>query len=230
MASILDRITNILRANVNDMLDGAEDPELMLNQMIRDMQDALRQADSDIAEQIAEQKMIQSDLDTAKQNAQAWQDKAKLAVSKNADDLARQALVRANDYGDQVTVYQKQLDAQTHAVNELKTKRDQLQEKYESAVRNRDMLISRAKRAQAQSRMTQAQAKTGNIDYGSELDRMEHRIQHMEAQSDAEAEVAASHTSLDDQFNKLGDDDRVEQQLAALKAQQSPQSQDKPAS
>lgn len=220
MANILDRVTSILRANINDALDQAENPEAMLNQIIRDMQDALRQADSDIADQIAQQKMMQSDLDTAKQNADAWNQKASLAVSKSADDLARQALARANDYSDQVTVYQKQLDAQTHAVTELKAKRDSLQEKYESAVRNRDVLITRAKRAQATQRITTATSKISTMDYSSDLEHMERRIQEMEARADAQTEVADSHSSVDDQFHKLQDDDRVSQQLAALKAAQ----------
>jgi phage shock protein A len=223
MANILDRVTNILRANINDALDQAEDPEAMLNQIIRDMQDALRQADSDVAEQIAQQKMMQSDLDTAKQNADAWNGKAALAVSKGGDDLARQALARANDYSDQITVYQKQLDAQAHAVAELKSKRDALQEKYDEAVRNRDVLISRAKRAQAQQRITSATNKISTLDYSSDLEHMERRIQEMEARADAQTEVAESHTSLDDQLHKLQGDDRVEQQLQALKAKQAKQ-------
>ncbi len=220
MANIIDRVTSILRANLNDALDHAENPEAMLNQMIRDMQDALKQADSDIAEQIAQQKMIESDLNEAKQNQVAWNQKAELAVSKNMDDLARQALARANDYTDQVAVYQKQLDAQVHAVSELKSKRDALQEKYESALRNKDMLISRAKRAQAQERMTKAAGKVSNIDYSSDLQRMERRIEEQEARAQAQEEVDHSHTSVDEQFDKLNEDDRVEQQLQALKAKQ----------
>lgn len=220
MANVLDRVTNILRANINDALDQAENPEAMLNQIIRDMQDALRQADSDVAEQIAQQKMMQSDLDSAKQNADAWNQKAALAVSKGGDDLARQALARANDYTDQVRIYQNQLDAQTHAVDELKSKRDALQDKYDSAVRNRDVLISRAKRAQAQQRITTASKKISHLDYSSDLEHMERRIQEMEARADAQTEVAEGRTSLDDQFQKLEQDDRVEQQLAALKSKQ----------
>ncbi len=223
MANILDRVTSILRANINDALDHAENPEAMLNQIVRDMQDALRQADSDIAEQIAQQKMIQSDLDAAKQNAEAWNQKASLAVSKGGDDLARQALARANDYTDQVAVYQKQLDAQTNSVAELKAKRDALQEKYEGATRNRDMLISRAKRAQAQQRITTATTKLSALDYSSDLEHMERRIQEMEARASAQAEVAEGHTALDDQFHKLQGDERIEQQLAALKAAQGKQ-------
>ncbi len=223
MANIIDRVTSILRANLNDLLDHAENPEAMLNQMIRDMQDALKQADSDIAEQIAQQKMIESDLNTAKQNADAWNQKAELAVSKNMDDLARQALARANDYTDQIAVYQKQLDAQVQAVSELKSKRDALEEKYQSALRNKDMLVSRAKRAQAQERITKASNKVSDIDYSSDLQHMERRIQEQEARAQAQEEVQHSHTSVDEQFEKLNEDNRVEQQLNALKAKQQQQ-------
>jgi phage shock protein A len=218
MPSVFDRISNIIRANINDMLDSAEDPEAMLNQIIRDMSDALRQADSDIASQIAQQKMIQGDVADAKSNAAAWQQKAELAVSKSRDDLAREALTRANDYNDQVTLYSKQLEAQNATVTELKTKRDQLASKYDSAVRNREMLVARARAAQARSNMTKATVQTNTADYGSELDRMERKIRQMEARADADQEVATSKTSVDDDFAQLGSSDKVEEQLAALKA------------
>jgi phage shock protein A len=218
MPSVFDRIGNIIRANINDLLDGAEDPEAMLNQIIRDMNDALRQADSDIADQIAQQKMIEGDLAGATHNAAAWQQKAELAVSKNRDDLAREALTRVNDYNDQLAIYTKQLDAQKAAVNELKSKRDQLNDKYQSAVRNKDMLITRAKRAQAQSNMTRATTQANSADYSSDLERMERKIREMEARSEADDEVAQSKSSVEDQINQLGSDQKVEDQLAALKA------------
>lgn len=214
---ILDRMSSILRANVNDLLDHAEDPEKMLNQIIRDMEDALRQADSQVAEQIAQQKMIQNDLDNAKKQADEWNKKAELAVSKGADDLAREALRRVNDYQAQATVFQKQLDAQTHAVQELKSKRDQLESKYQDAKRNRDTLIARAKRAQAQQQVTKAAAKISSVDYASDLAHMERRIQEMEARAAAGSEVAEEKASVEEKIAKLAEDDAVEQQLAALK-------------
>jgi len=218
MATVFDRISNIIRANINDMLDSAEDPEAMLNQIIRDMNDALRQADSDIADQIAQQKMLEGDLDAAQRNEAAWQSKAELAVSKSRDDLAREALLRVNDYTEQVAIYTKQLDGQKNAVTELKSKRDLLKSKYDQALRNRDNLVARARAAQAKTRMTQVTTKSNTADYASELDRMEHKIRHQEAVADANEEVADSKTSVDDEFDKLGANDQVEAQLAALKA------------
>jgi phage shock protein A len=219
MPTVFDRISNIIRANINDMLDDAEDPEKMLNQILRDMSDALRQADSDIADQIAQQKMLEGDLDAAQKNAAAWQSKAELAVSKQRDDLAREALVRTNDYNEQVAIYTKQLEAQKAAVAELKSKRDLLKTKYDSAERNKDMLVARARAAQAKTEMTKVTAKAGSTtDYSSELERMERKIRQQEARADADAEVAESKTSVEDEFAKMGTDQQVEDQLAALKA------------
>lgn len=218
MPTVFDRISNIIRANINDMLDGAEDPEKMLNQILRDMSDALRQADSDIADQIAQQKMLEGDLEAAQKNAAAWQSKAELAVSKDRDDLAREALVRANDYNEQAAIYAKQLEAQKAAVAELKGKRDLLKSKYDSAQRNKEMLVARARAAQAKSDVTKATTQAGNVDYSSELDRMERKIRQQEARADADAEMAESKTSIEDEFAKMGDDQKVEDQLAALKA------------
>lgn len=218
MPTVFDRIGNIIRANINDLLDSAEDPEAMLNQIIRDMNDALRQADSDIADQIAQQKMLEVDLDSAKHNAQAWQSKAELAVSKTRDDLAREALLRVNDYSEQVTIYEKQLDGQKRAVAELKARRDLLKSKYDQAVRNKENLIARARAAQAKSRMTSVTNKTNTADYASELDRMERKIRQQEARAEADDEVAQSKSSVEDEFDRLGANDEVEAQLAALKA------------
>jgi phage shock protein A len=218
MPTVFDRISNIIRANINDMLDSAEDPEAMLNQIIRDMNEALRQADSDIADQIAQQKMIEGDLDFAKRNVETWQGKAELAVSKARDDLAREALLRVNDYTTQVAIYEKQLDAQKRTVTELKSKRDLLKSKYDQAVRNKENLVARARAAQAKGSITKVTTKANAADYASELERWERKIRQMEARSDADEEVATAKTSVEEEFEKLGADQKIEDQLAALKS------------
>ncbi len=212
---ILDRTSQILRANINDLLNRAEDPEKMLNQILNDMEDAIKQGQSQVAEQIAQEKLIQADLDTAKQNADEWGKKAELAVSKGADDLAREALRRQGDYSAQVDIYQKQLDAQHQAVQKLKSDLAALQSKYDDARRNKEMLITRAKRAAAQQQIAAASAKISSVDYSSDLQHMERRIQEQEARVAAASEIET--TSVDEQFKKLGDDDAVEQKLADLK-------------
>lgn len=212
---ILDRMSQILRANLNDLLNRAEDPEKMLNQILRDMEEAIKQGQSQVAEQIAQEKLIQADLDEAKRDAAEWSKKAELAVAKDRDDLAREALRRVNDYNQQIEIYQKQLDVQRAAVQKLKADLEALQSKYEDARRNKEMLITRAKRAAAQKQISTASAKISSVDYSSELARMERRIQEEEARVAAADEIQA--TSVDEQFKQLGEDDSVDQQLAELK-------------
>lgn len=217
MATVFDRISTIIRANINDMLDSAEDPEAMLNQIIRDMNEALRQADSDIADQIAQQKMLEGDLDASTHSQKQWQSKAELAVNKSRDDLAREALLRVNDYTEQSSIYSKQLEGQKQAVTELKSKRDQLKSKYDQALRNRDNLVARARAAQAKSKITQVGVQAHSTDYASELERFERKIRHQEARADADEEVAETKTTVEDEFNQLGANDQVDAQLAELK-------------
>ena len=212
---ILERTSQILRANINDMLNRAEDPEKLLNQILRDMEDALEKGQAQVAEQIAQEKMIQADLDEAKKKAEEWDKKAELAVSKGADDLAREALRRQADYAEQVEIYEKQLDVQQKAVQKLKADLAALESKYQDARRSKDALIARAKRAAAQKEIVGAAAKLSAVDYSSDLARMERRIQEQEARVAATEELKK--TSVEEKFEQLGADDEVEKKLAALK-------------
>mgnify|MGYP001560723222 CR=1 FL=1 len=213
--SILDRTSQILRSNITWLLDHAEDPEKMLNQILSDMEDAIKDAQAQVAEQIAQENLLEGDLGAAKKNARDWGKKAEFAVSKNADDLAREALHRQGDYSAQVDVYQKQLAAQQQGVDKLKTDLAALQDKYDDARRNKELLITRAKRATAQQKIATASAKISSVDYSSDLQHMERRIQEQEARVAAADEIQS--TSVDEQFKKLGADDNIEQQLADLK-------------
>jgi len=212
---VLERTSQVLRANINDLLNRAEDPEKMLNQIMRDMEDAIKQGQAQVAEQIAQEKMIQGDLDSAKKNIDEWGKKSELAVSKGRDDLAREALRRQDDYEAQVGIYSIQLDAQKQAVQKLKADLDALQAKYEDARRNKDMLIARAKRAAAQKQISTASAKISTVDYSSELARMERRIKEEEARAAAVAEMQGG--AKPDEWSKLQTDDKLDQRLADLK-------------
>src|SRR5512138_3771451 len=117
------------------------------------MEVVLYQGQAQVVEQIAQEKMIQADLDGAKNKSNEWSQKAELAVSKGMDDLAREALHRQSDYEVQVSVYEKQLEAQHQAVQKLKGDLAALESKYDEARRNKDVLITRAKRAAAQQQI-----------------------------------------------------------------------------
>ena len=211
---LLDRITMLLRANLNDMLDQAEDPEVMLNQVLRDMEDSIGQARTQVASMMAQQKMLEGDVADAQQQAQGWNDRATAAVRQGRDDLAREALARMNDANTHVTLYQQQLEAQQALVTRLRTQLDALQQKYQDAFNNKDALIARHRRAQAQTKVTTATQAASTTDPTSELARMEQRIRGEEAQSAANAELADSEDP-----NRFADLDQValNQQLADLK-------------
>lgn len=217
---IFDRINTILRANINDLLDRAEDPEVMLNQIIRDMADQINQARGQVANMLAQQKELEAELSDAQSNSSQWNGKAEMAVKASKDDLAREALQRKNDYDSQVTVLSQQLESQTATVNHLKDQLQQLQDKYDSTVRNKDMLIARHKTAQATEQMSKATSSLNTTDYSSDLNRMEDRIRSEEAHASADSEMAnygAGSTSVDDQFNQLQSNSAVDSQLAAMK-------------
>jgi phage shock protein A len=214
--SIFDRISSLIRANINDLLDKAEDPEKMLDQIIRDMAEEINRARAQVAETIAQKNLVESSLANSQKMATEWQQKAELAVEKGRDDLALEALRRKRDYDANAKVYDEQLVAQRDTVDKLKADMQALQSKYEEVVRNREVLIARHKTARAQKKVMATSAAMARIDPTSELRRMEEKIRLEEARASAMQEIQA--TSLDRQFDDLSKDAGLDSELQALKA------------
>ncbi|MFQ5342750.1 MAG: PspA/IM30 family protein [Anaerolineae bacterium] len=214
---IFERINNILRANLNDILDRAEDPEKMLDQIIRDMEVAIRDAKGQVADMIAQEKMIKHDMERSQELSDEWGHKAELAVKNGKDELALEALKRKKDYQAHADVYRQQWEAQQAGVEKLKQELDELESKYDEAKRKKTVLIARHKRAAAQAQVVQTAERLDSIDYGAELDRMERRILEEEARAEATTELVEE--SVEDQLAALEVDDELQQELAALKAQ-----------
>lgn len=213
---IIDRISQLTRANVNDMLDRAEDPEKMLNQILRDMETNIRQAREQVASMIAQEKELEADLGTTSKLSGEWQEKARRAVAAGKDDLAREALRRKKDNDDNSAVYQQQLDAQKQTVDKLKSQLQALESKYQSTLSNRDALIARQRRATAQQKVSQSLSSFSPLDPSQDLDRIERKIRGSEARAAALTELSGE--SFESQFSELDQDVDVEDQLAALKA------------
>ncbi len=213
---IMDRLSRLLQANVNDLIDQAEDPEKMIDQILRDMQENMRTARAQVAAMIAQEKELEADLNETRQLAAEWGRKAQRAVEAGKDDLAREALRRKKDNDENARVYEQQLQAQEQAVEKLKTQLRQLEAKYQAASSQRDALIARQRRAQAQQQVAQSVTVFSPLDPGSELERMERRIRGVEAQALAAIEVGDE--SYDAQFRELDQDADIEAELAALKA------------
>lgn len=209
-------MARLIRANVNDLIDQAEDPETMLNELLREMSSSISQARTQVAAMIAQEKEIEGDYQAAKRDAQQWQQKAELAVSRGRDDLAREALRRKNDAEELATVYEHHLQSQQEMVEKLKGQLRVLEAKHQEAESKRGILIARHRRAQAQQRVSETFSALPELSAANELDRMERKIRSQEAQADAMVEMEES--SIEWQFAELETDSDVENELAALKA------------
>ena len=213
--SILDRMQRLVRANVNDLIDRAEDPEKMIDQILRDMESNIRTARSQVAAMIAQEKELEADLAETRQLAAEWGDKAKRAVDAGKDDLAREALRRKRDNEENARVYQQQHETQLQTVNNLKHQLQALESKYQQTQSQRDSLIARQRRAKASQQVAEFTSTLTPFDASSELERMERKIRSTESQAAALAEMET--TSFDAQFQELDYDVDIEKELEALK-------------
>lgn len=215
---VIDRVSRLVRANVNDLLDQAEDPEIMIDQILRDMESNISDARKQVAAMIAQEKELEFERNETQKLADAWGDKAQRAVDAGKDDLAREALRRQKDYADNAALYEQQLELQSQAVVKLKSQLAQLEAKYDQTRSQRDSLIARQKRARAQAQIAESMsgADFSSMDPSSDLDRMERKIRGQEARTAAMLEMQDD--SVDAQFAELDYDSDIEERLAALKA------------
>ena len=232
-SSILGRVGQLVRANINAILDDAEDPERMLDQLVRDFTNNIAEAEEAVAQTIGNLRLVEDDAREARSASAEWLDKAK-AASRRADELrgqgntpeadrfdelARIALRRQVSFEGTATSLETQAAAQTELADKLKDGLNKLRAKREDLVNKRDELVSRAKMAQAQSQVQASLQSASVMDPTSEISRFEERIRRQEAQVRGREEVAAS--SLDEQFASLEsheDDAEVDARLAELKS------------
>lgn len=215
---IFDRISRLVRANVNDSLDNAEDPEKMLQQLIRDMTQEIRVARGQVAAMIAQEKELAADKSDADRQSQEWQRRAEMAVAQSKDDLAREALRRKRDSDENGRVYEEQLTAQQHTVTRLKSQLQELENKLDQMESKRDALLARSRRAKAQQQVSETISNLPHANAASEFERFEKRIRTSEAKAAATTELAE--LDQEDDFAALDKDFGVEDDLAALKSKQ----------
>lgn len=230
--SILGRIGQLLRANINSMLDSAEDPEQMLDQLIRDFTSNIGEAEEAVAQTVGNLRLLEDDEREAREAQAEWGAKAAAASRKaeemrgggraadadRFDELAKIALRRQISFENQLTTFKTQISQQTVLTDQLKSGLNKLRLRREELVQKRDELVSRAKMAQAQMQVQQAVKSVSVMDPTSDLNRFEERIRRQEAMARGMEEVAAS--SLDEQFADLEDSEQeleVDARLAALK-------------
>ena len=203
---IFSRLKTVISSNVNDLISKAEKPEKMLNQLIIDMQEQLLESKKAVAMAIADEKKLERELANQEAQAQEWEKKAMLAVRAGKDDLAREALLRKQEYDNASSEYRKQWEAQKESVEKLKESLRELQNKIEEAQRKKNLLIARAKRAEAQQKIQNTiSSVSGNRSAFDAFDRMAQKVDQMEAQADAakELEDLSNNASLERRFAEL---------------------------
>lgn len=230
--SIFGRISQLVRANINAMIDEAEDPQLMIDQLIRDFTSNINEAEAAIAQTIGSLRMMEDDYREDQQAVEEWGGKAQ-AASRQADDfrkdgkaaeadkfdsLAKVALQRQIQHEGEMRAAEPQIASQTEVVDKLKSGLEGMRGKLNELIRKRDELAARAKTAEAQGRVNDALSEINYMDPTSELGRFEEKIRREEARVRGQQELAAS--TLDAQFEQLedlGEMTEVEARLAALK-------------
>jgi len=230
--SIFGRISTLMKANINALLDSAEDPQKMLDQLVRDFTNNIADAESAVAETIGNLRLLERDHEEDVKAAAEWGNKA-LAASRKADELrtagnttdadkfdnlAKIALQRQIGEENEAKAIAPSIEAQTEVVDKLKDGLNGMKQKLEQLKSKRAELLARSKSAEAQNKVHDAVKSIDVLDPTSELGRFEDKVRRQEALAAGKAEIAAS--SLDAQLNQLedvGELTEVEARLAALK-------------
>ena len=218
---IFKRIKVITKASLNDLLNRAEDPEKMIDQYVRDMEEEIQKLRSVVAETISREKTYKKKFEHYDKDVNKWQEKAELAIEENRDDLARRALEKKKDALEQANYYEDKLKKQQEKVDSFKRKLDDYKDKLETARQKREDLKSRAKSAKAEKKLNDAMAGVGQSNAMDDFNRMEEKIVKIESEAEASSEMAEADKSLEDEFEELEKKDSVDDELAALKKKMS---------
>ena len=213
--SLLDRVSTLLRANLNDLVEKAEDPEKLLKQIVLDMENQLLQVKTQVAIAIADQHLLEKKRKEHEQEAAEWRRKAEMAVQKNMDDLARSALERALSHEQLAAGFATQAEDQKHEADNLRQALRKLEQKLSETRAHTEMLVAEHRRARVVGRATKARVSAGP-DQEHAMDRMKSKVRQTSAESAATSEVMVTET-LEEKFKALENQDKVELELRELK-------------
>ena len=216
---IFDRLSTLLKSNVNDMISRAENPEKVLNQLIVDMRGQLSKAKQEVAGAIADEKKLQAQVEKEAKQAEEWERKAMLAVEQGRDDLAKQALLRQNEHRQHAQALHETWVKQKAETENLKGSLRSLNDKIEEAKRKKNLLIARQKRAEAQDRIHKTMSAMSDKSAFENFERMAAKIEETERKALASAEINEELTGddLSRQFEALEYTGDADLQLEGLK-------------
>jgi phage shock protein A len=217
---IMDRVATVIRSNLNYLINKAEDPEKMLDQILIQMRQQLVEAKREVAVAIADEKRLAAQLEAELEQVREWERRATMAVQKGEDDLAREALRRKADHEQMAIGYKKQWDAQQASTESLKNALRALSQKIEEAGRKKNLLVARQRRAEAQKHIHEVMTGLTDTSAFESFDRMTAKVEQIEAQAGAAVELSQdlSGETMEQRFRALESSTDVEDELHALKA------------
>ena len=216
--SFFSRVSDIINANVSDMLDRAEDPEKMVKMLIFEMEEQIVTVRQGVAKAIAGEKKLEANLSKNRAEAEAWHAKAETAIQSDDEDLARKCLARKKEHDRIADSIQPQWERARQTSDSLKSDFRRLEEKLDEAIRRRDSLVARQMAAEAQQEVQSVAPSMNRVQRNfDKFDRMERRVEDMESEAAAFAELGDLSGELDREVEKKSRDAEVELELAALK-------------
>ena len=217
--ALLERVSTLIRANLNELIDKAEHPEIMIKQVILDMENQLLQVKTQVAIAMADQHLLEKKQKENEDKIADWNRKAEMAVGKKQDDLARAAIERSLHYKQMSENFRQQVADQTAQVETLKNALNKLTQKLEEARSRSELLISQNRRARTLSKAADAQSAISGPDHGATFDRMKHKVMRQEAIGHAKTDLLSSEAaSVEDRFAQMEKEDEIRRILSELKA------------
>jgi phage shock protein A len=216
---IFARLARLIKSNLNDLISRAEDPEKMLNQIVIDMNAQLIEAKKQVASSIADEKRLAKQAEQEAATAAEWERRAMMAVRAGDDALAKEGLARKKEHEQLAEQYKLQWQKQKQSVDQLKLALRALNAKIEEAKRKKNLLIARKKRAEAQKQIQETMSGLRNASAFEAFEQMEGRINQMEAEAEAGAEIAEEYSGdvLATKFAQLEQTAGADEDLDALK-------------
>jgi phage shock protein A len=219
MANIFKRINDVFAANINDLIDRVEDPERMIKQIIREMEENIRQAKDRVVDAIASEKKLAKEVATHREQAAKWQEKAESALRSGNESLARATLVRKKEHEKVLQSTEPAWKAAASTSEALKNQLRALEAKLDEAKRKRSTLVARQRAAEARQHLehTSTAFESGLRNYDN-FGRMEERVAEIEARTEAISELNRDASDLEREILAMEVDTEVEAELDALKA------------
>ncbi|QDP40858.1 PspA/IM30 family protein [Radiobacillus deserti] len=216
MFKFFKRVSTVVSSELNAMLDKAEDPVKMLDQFMRDMESDIREVESSVAKQIANEKMLKRKYEDALSIVEKRQDQAEKAIEAGNDDLARRALEDKKDHQEQADSFQASWERAKADADTLRSKLDEMKKEYQEMKLKKDSLKARAETAKTKTKINRSMSSIGNDESKRGFERMEEKVMQFEAEAETSEDLSAASKSLDDEFEAL-EDNGVDDELAALK-------------